>query len=165
MSVKYPAAFEDSTGTIDRLTGELELFTIATQREQLQGNATAVGNGATGALTWNTKVSGSTLLDISTPAEPTPLAAGVYAVAVTVTPATITVGGYYTVSLALDSGGEDATVEVTSPASIAANQTPIVSAALTYFVPVGGTIDVTVANEDGASSVDFTLSLAVVQAI
>lgn len=166
MSVKVPAIFEDSTGTISRLTGEIELFgsVVLPGREILSGNPTAVGNGASAALTWNTKDSGSALLDLTTPDAPKIVTAGVYAVTVTVTPAAITAAGYYTVSLALDSSGDDASVSTTSPASAIANTAPVISCGLTYFVPAGGVIAVTVGNFDGANSVNFSLA-AVVQAL
>ena len=38
MGVKIPAAFEDSTGTIQRLTGEVELLVAATPGEVLTAN-------------------------------------------------------------------------------------------------------------------------------
>lgn len=189
MGVKIPAEFEDSTGTIARLTGELELTIPALtgqvltvdnpattasfqasgglrgEREQITGDPVTITDGSSDKLTWDTKDSGTELLDLTDPANPVAVADGIYAVTVEVNAAAITVGGFYTVTLALDTAGDDANVTVSSPPSTAAFGTPIVSVSLTYFIPAGGVLNVTVDSEDGASSVDYNITLASVQAV
>lgn len=163
MSVKVPAIFEDSTGTIERLTGEIELFgsVVLPSLEQITGNAVTIADGGNDSLTWNTP-SGASLLNLAVPGVPTVVTAGVYAVTVTCTPGAITAAGYYTLELVLD-GSQFASVS--SPAASAADPSPVTSLSCTSFISAGGQVEAAVTNHDGSASVDFTLTLGVVQAL
>lgn len=163
MSQKVPAIFEDSTGTIARLTGELETFgsLALSANEQIEGNAVTIANGASAPLTWDTLTAGEALLDLTTKTAPTVITAGVYAVTIYVTPGAITHAGYYTLGLSLDADAADANQFATSPASSAANASPVIGCTNVFYVPAGGVIQATVGNFDSAASVAFTLTAAI----
>ncbi len=128
-------------------------------------NGVSIANAAFGSLTWDNKVSGSDLLDLSDPLNPTVVSDGVYAVTVTASTDPISTGGYYTLYLTLDSTAEDAVAAHDSPPSIAAINNPFVSCSLTYFIPAGGIINASVYNGDGVNSVVFYIYTAIVQRI
>ena len=130
-------------------------------REQFFGIASNIADNAQGNLTWDNP-QGDALLNLSTPGLPTVVAAGVYAVSVTVTGNSITVGGYYQANLDMDTANEDARVTEDSPTASASHDNPLISLANTYYVPAGGIISVSVANLDGSATRAFAMS-AVVQ--
>lgn len=135
-------------------------------REQFHAaGSVTIANGANGVLTWAKSTGGTALVDLTDPAAPAIVTAGTYAVAVRVNPAgALTVGGCYVVKLELDANGEDPEIDVTSAAASAANfAVPQVGNWLTYYIPAGGVIVVTVANLDGVASVDYQLAFAAVQ--
>lgn len=169
MGNPYPAEIIDSNGFVK--AGVEITFTDSQNqpggsnaREQIRGNAVTIANGATGSLTWDTKLSGSDLLDLTDPANPAVITAGVYAVTIRVGNFGLTVGGTFFAEFDLDLNGEDPEVIPTSPPSVAGQTHPTIVASMTYYIPAGGVINVTVGNNDGANAVDFTL-FAVVQRV
>ncbi len=133
-------------------------------REQLGGNNVTIANGAGAPLTWDSVFSGTPLLDITVPAAPTIVTSGTYAVTLQIGPqGAMTAAGNYRVKLELDATGEDPTIYDTSAPSNANDAEPQVSLGMTYYIPAGGTIVVTVYNHDGAASVDFAINNAIVQ--
>lgn len=143
-----------------------QIGAAVTAREQLiSGTVTSIPDGDNDFLYWDTKVSGDDLLDLTDPQQPTIVSDGVYAVTVSVECAPLTVGGYYIPTLTLNAAGDNGNVFSSSPPSVTADQTPGVALSLTYFVPAGGQVIVTVSNFDGVSAVDFFLQAAVIQRI
>jgi hypothetical protein len=165
MANPYPV--ELSVGGVVKESGNLTFTDAANQpggssapitREQIAGNPTSIANGASVNLPWNVVSSGDALLDLTTPAAPTIVTAGTYAVSVEVDPvASMTAAGWFSVSLTLDSGGEAAAMNGTSPPASASLDMPGLSVSLTYYIPAGGTIVVRVHNGDGVSAIDFVL--------
>ncbi len=126
-------------------------------REQVasSGNVT-IANGGSDAIKSDTKISGSNLLDFTDPQIPIVVAAGVYAVTATVGPgADLTAGGSFTVQLYLDASGTPAIGSADSAPATATQAAPAVSVSVTYYVPLGGQIEVVVVNNDGVSSRPF----------
>lgn len=129
------------------------------------GTNLLIDNGATDTLTWDSQqAGGSSLLDITTPAVPTAVAAGVYSVAVFVLAAApMTAGGWFQVRLELDFNGDDAELITTSPAATATLTQPEVALTLVYFLPVGGVVKLRVGNFDGVQNLNFFMSYGNVQ--
>lgn len=136
-----------------------------TTREQLGGNGVTIANNASGYLTWDSKNFGDDLLDLSTPAHPTAIAAGVYAVSVEVSAAAMSQFGCFLLQLVIDEDGDYGYVPAQSPTapSNGVGILPSLSVALTYYSPAGGKLAAIVQNKDGANPVDFVLSAAMVQ--
>lgn len=181
MGVKIPAAFEDSTGTIQRLTGEIELLVAATPGEVLtannpastagfaagggsvpvsasySGNAVTAPNGMATGLTFDSLDVGTDLLDRTDPANPTFLAAGTYAVTVEIaSTAPLTAAGY--ALLQFEILGTDGV----SIRSYSAAPDLGFGASITGIAATGTLLTVFVRNFDGASSRDFLLEQCLV---
>ncbi len=177
MGVKIPATFEDSTGTIARLTGELEFDVPATPGEVLtadnpastasfaagavatvqavyQGNAVNIGNGASANLTWDTLSTGTALLDLTDPANPTFLTDGTYAVTALFVGDALTAAGYAAGQLTV-AGAALALNETQNPADTWSTSGTVVASA-------GDILDAPVVNEDGVSARNFNIRSAVV---
>lgn len=137
-----------------------------TAREILLGDAVTIADGSSDQLIW-TYSSGSSLLDLTDPKNPTVVDAGVYAVSVCVTALTaITLGGLYSFALDLDVAAEDANCSASSPPSVAQLMQPQVALAITYHIPAGGVFTATITSLDGGmASVDYTINEAVIQRI
>ncbi len=128
-----------------------------TGSEGTNGNVVSIADGANGDLTFDVLDGGDTLLDLTAPAAPTFIAAGVYALIVGIVPAALTVGGYYTAfvrGLGIESPNVD------SPPSSAGNPTPKVVLVAVGKVGAGDPLTVTVVNHDGVASVDFAAAEA-----
>lgn len=133
-------------------------------REQANGNAVTINNGAAGLLTWDTSLGPSTLISRTTASAPTIITAGVYAVTVQVTPSSaMTAAGQYVVLFDLDLDGEDPEVAVTSPPASAAASAPTVTTSMTYYQAAGAVLRVRVSNFDGVQNLGFQLGQAVIQ--
>lgn len=132
--------------------------------EQIRGNAATINNGSDGALPWNTVLGGDPLVDISNPLQPTIVAAGVYAIGVTLKVASMTVGGWFRGALTLDLTGNGLSIISDSPPTTATDD-PILGLSLTGFIPAGGRLNVEASNFDGAAGRDFHIDQAVVQRI
>jgi hypothetical protein len=166
----YPARFIDDDGITSK-SGEIDFTDPANQpggggsiqREQITGHAVSINNGATGTLTWDTQASGDALLDLSVPALPTVIAAGVYAFTLWVAPgAPLTAAGGFRVIFDPDLNGEDPGVAQDSSVS-GAEATPNVTLSETYYMAAGATLQVRVVNNDGVNASNFSLLLGVVQ--
>ncbi len=131
-------------------------------REKLAGDPVTIANSSLGRLTWDTKVSGSDLLDLTDPELPAVVDAGVYSVTVWVYPTALTATGTYLATLILDSGAQDADTSASSAPSVLGNDTPNVSLSATYYIPAAGVIELQVSNISGASE-DFTMATGLVQ--
>ena len=132
--------------------------------ELLNGGNVAIANNASANLTFGNHNSGPDLLDLTDPANPTVIAAGIYSVSVSISPNdAMTDGGIFSASLTLDANNAEATAIGSSPAAVTANLLPSLSLSLTYYIPAGGVIAVNVGNGDGVKSINFALQDAVVQ--
>ncbi len=171
MGNPYPAEIIDANGNVT--AGSFVTFTDSgnqpgggsqpTTREQLSGNATACPYQTPTALTWDTKSFGTALLDISSPAAPTIVTTGTYAITVTVAGAGgMTSGTNYTVNFDVDLSGEDASCYQDSAAATALQAAPAVSLTLVYYLVAGSVLRVNVTSQDVAAPA-FALSSAMVQ--
>lgn len=135
-------------------------------QETLSGDPVTIVASGNANLTWDTKGSGNDLLDLSTPDAPTVIADGVYAVTIQVNPhftSPLTVGATFQAILSLNSELDVAfTTADSSPASVA-NAQPCVSLTVVSQMTAGDAINAQVTNWDGAASVDYVLSNAIVQ--
>ncbi len=119
------------------------------------GNSVAVANGGAGNLTFDTKASGTELLDRSDPANPAFLAAGTYAISLQCNSgAGLTAGGSVTVGLTV--AGETLPEGYTQKPQIGWGVSGVVVAG------VGNVITATVQNFDGALSRNFSIASAVI---
>lgn len=127
--------------------------------EAVGGNQTSVANGASGALEWAFSF-GDELLDLTDPTTPTVVDAGVYLVSVSIQPGTdMTDAGWFSAALTLDSTGDiwPAGVTEDGPAAAAGHTKPSVAVSFCWYIPAGGALNVTVANNDGVQDLDFTI--------
>lgn len=127
------------------------------------GNNVSVPNtGVPAVLTWNTRTDGTALLDLSVPAAPTIIAAGVYCVTAITTPgASMTDGKAYVFTLSINTGP-----------SILVRQTVVIEDAIdfdahamvsvTYYMVAGCVLTVEVAQAD-AGAINFPLEAAYIQ--
>jgi len=138
---------------------------IQTTRAVYDGNDTSIANGASAPLTWDTKLAGSALLDLTVPAAPVFVTAGVYSIAVWVAAdSAMTAAGFYTVLLTLNAA-DSARLTIESSVATAANMSPdAVVTGCYYFAASAGPV-VTVHNLDGVQTIDFLIGAAVVQRI
>jgi len=135
---------------------------LQTAWEQIVGDPVTIADGGSSRLTWNNKILGSDLLDLSTPDLPTVVQDGVYAVTCTVyTGGSMTLGGYYRLSLYLDESGNSGSAQASFPVTTFSVQISVIP--LVFFIPAGGTVALYVANGDGVNAVDFNLQVGVVQ--
>jgi hypothetical protein len=118
-----------------------------------------INNGATGTLTWDTKDSGPTLLNITVPAAPTIVTAGVYAVQAEVSPTgNMTAQGQFTLSLSLSgAAGGGASVVATATDLIPTGQALVIATCA-----AGDAIAFTLHNLDGVQNLHFEISGATV---
>lgn len=162
----YPVEILDANGT-ERLGGTL-VFTDANDQpvpstgtgvETADGaSVVTIANGAEVALTWEAH-GGDTLLDYTTPAAPTVIEAGTYAITVTAAAATdLTANGYFAAGLA---AGLVAQTLVSSPPANAVLLQPSVLVAVTAILAAGDTIELFVTNLSGAGE-DFVLDKATI---
>lgn len=135
-------------------------YTPPITQQQLTLAANLLANGASGDLAWSAS-SGNTLLDLTTPASPLILVAGIYAVTVEVLGNTLTAGGTFVASLDVDRDDLDASSAATSPASVASQDTPTVSLTVVGYCAAGGNLRLHVTNNDGANARDFSGTAAV----
>lgn len=176
MSNRIAAAFEDSTGTIQRLTGELDLEVPATSGQVLTadgsgglsfadnaangvegywtGNAVTIANGSTGALTFDTLGEGTALLDTTTPDAPAFVSAGTYAVTIVVSGPVLTAAGYALAAIS--------STDFFAPVSFTLYPAATWSVAGTLVAAEGDPLLVNVTNHDGTASRAFTLEQAIV---
>lgn len=141
-------------------------YTPPTAREVIHGSNVIVADGGDEPLTFDTKISGDNLLDISTPASPLVVVAGIYAVSITVgIDASMTDGGSYYAEVRLDSGGDNAVFLTTAAPATTAQLSPRLCVSGTYYIPTGGGIVVSVENRDGAQALPFFIFSGVVQRI
>lgn len=181
MGVKIPATFEDSTGTIARLTGELEFDVPATPGEVLTannpaltagfaalpigagvqavytGNNVSVADAATDPLTFDTLASGTALLNITAPAAPTFLTAGTYAVSVVFTGDALTAAGY-----AVGAVTSGATGGFSFGAGYTQSPPDTFGASGVCVAAAGDTLAAELTSHDGASARNFSIAAAVV---
>lgn len=171
MGNPYPAALVDANG-VERLAGLLDFTDPANQpggggvqtREVLNGDNVTIADNASAPLTWNRKLAGDALLDLSTPAAPVVVDAGVYAVFVEVVSASaVTAGGQMQLLLELDQAGADVGLGKTSPPSTTGAPQLDDALGFVWFIPAGGAIVLTVTSKDGAGPVDYALLTANVQ--
>ena len=157
-----PPQFWQATGTEE--TDWVQLAPLVQDVEELYGASVAIGNNDNGNLQWTTE-GGTALLDLTDPLNPTTPVAGVYAISVTARPAgPITVNGCFTLFLAIDTDGVDASITQYSPLSATSNSnTPQVTATLVFYSPAGGVVNAVVTNLDGVGSVDYEINGAYVQ--
>ncbi len=135
-------------------------------RAQYSGNDVSIANGAAGTLTWDTKVSGTALLNITVPSIPTIVTAGVYAVSVWIAPAAgLTLNGNYEVTLSLDAAGDNAPFDGTASPSVAGATVAALELTGVYYIPAGGQITAVLGSNDGVSTRNFAINTAVVQRI
>ena len=116
-----------------------------------EGNDVTVAPGSFGEntpLTWDTKMSGAALLDISTPTQPAIVTQGVYAVSINilVDDDGLTVGTNYNVHLGFST--PSFTADLTSPIATAAFPTPGVLVSTTKFFAANERFGVSVSNFD-----------------
>lgn len=169
MGNPYPIEVADADG-VARLQGEATFTDPANQpggggsqpitREQLTGDTATIGGGGGAAnLTWDNSNGPDVLLDISTPAAPTVVVAGTYAVTVSVLGSAVPQGKAFYAYLALDATGEDPVVtsQMVQPANAFDSSFLL---ALTYYIPAGGVIQVNVQSEDSGV---YAIGAAVVQ--
>ena len=154
MGVKIPAAFEDTTGQVTRLTGELDLLTA--DMTVYTGSNVSIADAAAAPLTWDVISSGADLLDRSAPAAPTFRVGGIYSVAVVVTGDALTAAGYAVCAVASGAtGGFSFGAGYTeAPADTWGASGVIIAAA-------GDTLAVNVTNHDGAAPRNFSIGSAV----
>jgi hypothetical protein len=127
-------------------------------QEQVTGASTAVANGASTILTWDTKGAGDTLLDLTAPTAPTVVTAGVYSVAtVFFALSELTAAGSFVAALDLDLNGEDPQVVATSPGQIAGRGGLYVALANTWYLPAAAVLQARVTNLDGVASRNFRI--------
>jgi len=128
-------------------------------RELILGNPVAIANGANGVLTWDSVVQGDTLIDISDPAAPTVIAAGVYGFFVYVIPGSnMTVGGVVRLKLSVDLNGDDyETDALPSGPAATAQLKPAAVVPLTWYSPAGGLLEARAYNQDGVQDLSFVL--------
>jgi hypothetical protein len=174
MANPYPVSIKADDG-VTELTGEATFTDPANQpgayapptaRAQYgTANPQAIGNGAGAYLTWDTLIAGTALLDITAPAAPTVITAGIYAISAAIAVATpMTAGGYYSFTIEPDATGDDPAIGGDSPAAHASDLTPSLNVTAVYYIPAGGTLLAGVHNSDGVNSIDFSL-FAVLQRI
>lgn len=127
-----------------------------TGQEQFSGNAVTIANGDSAEMTFDNP-SGDALVDLTNPAEPAIINAGVYAICGSILPGgNLTAGGLYSVTI----GWGDNTVIFTSPAAVAAKLNPVAAISATAKIPAGRAVSIVVANLDGVASRDFSMFLA-----
>ncbi len=132
-------------------------------REALYGNAVTITNGSNGSLTLDTSLGPDSLLDISTPDTPTIITAGTYAFTVgSSVGGSMTAGGGYDLTLAVDTAGENALTQATVVAGVHVTN-PHASVTVVYHCPAGAAIAVQVNNNDGVQSLDFSVFELIVQ--
>jgi hypothetical protein len=135
-----------------------------TTREQISGNSVSIADSASGDLTWDTKLSGDSLLDLTAPANPLIIAAGVYAVTFVggyAEPGTN--GGLIMLSVGIDvddPGGNALTTTAVSVPVAALIQEPTVVVTLVWYSNAGGRLNANVFNRDGATRT-FILTAAI----
>lgn len=135
-----------------------------TDFELFNGGFVSIGNGVDAPLTW-TNPDQNELLDLTTPTLPTVLESGTYAFSVSVSSGAVTVGGYFQLTLQLDSTGLSTNLYTDSRASVAADQNPTAAIAGTCYLNAGEGVAVRVRNKDGVASRNFNISTAIAQKI
>jgi hypothetical protein len=134
-----------------------------TTHAEYDGFAVTIASGASGDLTWDEGPFGDNLLNLTVPAAPTIITAGVYAVSVNVRPNTaMTAGGFYRVKLDLDLNGADAVIQTSVPVSVA-DAGPTETVTGVYYIPAAGVVRAQIFNGDGVNPIDFILGLGMVQ--
>lgn len=137
----------------------------STAREILLGGAVTVPGSSDNLLTFDTVVSGDTLVDQSDLSHPAIVDAGPYSISIVASPsAPMTAGDAYEVLLSLDASGENAPISGGATAS-AQEGFPKVPLTLAYYIPAAGTITVDVFNLTASTSYDFNLVSCVIQRI
>lgn len=126
-----------------------------TSREQLDSNGVSIPPGETAALTWDTKISGDDLLDLTDPAAPVFVASGVYAISGWIDPdSSLTAGDQYNAQLILNEADEAVTWSGSNP-SLGAGSAPLLSFAGTYYFAQGTGPVVNVQNNDSVKTIPF----------
>lgn len=139
----------------------------STQRERLFGNPVSLNDGESAYLTWDEKLSGDDLLDLTAPDSPLIVTAGVYAVTVSVGASdTMTDDGIFNGTLLLDADGDNAQTSMDSAPANARDHNPAISLTLTYYVPAGGRLGVYLTSSDGGlGSIGYAIAAAIIQRI
>lgn len=129
----------------------------STAREQLRDDTgTSVANGASQAISFGASISGTALVDLTDPVNPTIVTTGVYAIACFVAPSTaMTVGGNFDSFLTVDVDGEAAGSGMTSSLATTLQPSPWSESAVTYYLSVGVRLNITITNNDGVAAVTF----------
>lgn len=137
-------------------------------RETVAGNSVTVANGAYGVLTFDSKVNGSDLLNLSDPANPRVVTAGVYAFTIVVgSTQQMTAGGRFFVDFSADPDGANASdlSFETDAADMAVTEPTAPPLTLVYYVPANTRIALIVYNADGSHPVGFALNEAIIQRV
>lgn len=141
-------------------------YTPPTEWEQLQGSNVTIPDGNDASLTWDTKIAGSDLLDLSIPINPVIITAGIYAVTVYAgAGSAMTVGGWWNMFLELDQAGANFVAVIDQVIATAAVRAPRFTLGLTGYLPAGAQLQVNVHNGDGASDLPFAIQFAQIQRI
>jgi hypothetical protein len=155
----------DSSVTVTNPAGpivDLAVFKPSTY-EFLSSNTMTVTNGSAGSFTWS-HTNGSSLMDLTNTTAPLVKVAGVYAIVCQVRVTTVfTAGGYAVVSLSLGDG--TASNQVQNMILDARGQALGYSFGVnnTHYMNASARYSVSVDNEDGASSRNFTCNAYVVR--
>lgn len=136
-----------------------------TARTQYGKTNTTVNNGVTFApLAWGARNGGTTdLLNLTVPTLPTVLTGGIYSVTLIAAATTaMTAGGWISTSLEMDQANDDAQLTINSALASASLAGPACLVTMTYYVPAGGIIAVSLSNVDGVQNLAFSF-VAMVQ--